>query len=141
MKPNGFVAAASITSHGSTPIVRQATASSLASAMFTLRNVFSSSLAVSATRGLEASNTEPVIARYSTATNHLRDVCGGEPPVARVYSLRREGEEEVAADNPAAGFEPRKNDLFGGAGERRALEDHQLSLAQMRQQTLERSQD
>ena len=60
MKPNGLVAAASMTSHGSTPIFRQAKASSLASAMLTLRNVFSSSLAVSATRGLETSNTRVV---------------------------------------------------------------------------------
>ena len=57
MKPNGLVAAASMTSHGSTPILRQAKASSLASAMFTLRKVFSRSLAVSATRGLEARKT------------------------------------------------------------------------------------
>ena len=57
MKPNGLVAAASITSHGSTPIFRHAKASSLARAMFTLRKVFSRSFAVSATRGLDARKT------------------------------------------------------------------------------------
>jgi len=46
-----------MTSHGSTPILRQESANSLARAMFTLRKVFSSSLAVSATRGLEALKT------------------------------------------------------------------------------------
>src|SRR2546422_9131131 len=57
MKPKGLVAAASMTSQGSTPILRQAKASSLARAMLTLRKGFSRSLAVSATRGLEASDT------------------------------------------------------------------------------------
>src|SRR5438876_996616 len=48
---------------GATPILRQAKASSLARAMLTLRKVFSRSLAVSATRGLEASNTLTVTCR------------------------------------------------------------------------------
>ena len=63
MNPNGFVAAASMTSQGSTPIFRHAKASSLANAMLTLRNVFSSSLAVSATRGLDTSKTAIVTCR------------------------------------------------------------------------------
>ncbi len=71
MKPNGFVAAASITSHGSTPIFRHAKASSLARAIFTLRNVFSSNFAVSATRGLDTSNTRAVTCRYSAAASSV----------------------------------------------------------------------
>ena len=63
MNPNGFVAAASMTSQGSTPIRRHANASSFANAMFTLRKVFSSSLAVSATRGLDTSKTCEVTRR------------------------------------------------------------------------------
>ncbi|MMZ65776.1 hypothetical protein D1872_282090 [compost metagenome] len=49
MYPNGFVAAASSTSHISTPICSHAGVSSFTSAMLTLRNVFSNSFAVSAT--------------------------------------------------------------------------------------------
>ena len=78
MKPNGFVAAASMTSQGSTPIFRQAKASSLARAMFTLRNVFSSSFAVSATRGFDASNTVLVTFRYSLAASSVQ--AGVTPP-------------------------------------------------------------
>ena len=51
MKPNGFVAAASITSHTSTPSLSQTIAISLTSPMFTLRKVFSSSLTSSAASG------------------------------------------------------------------------------------------
>ena len=57
MNPNGLVAAASTTSHTSTPIRSQSIASSLTSAMLTLRNMFSSSLAVSATRGPDTGTT------------------------------------------------------------------------------------
>ena len=51
MKPNGFVAAASITSHTSTPSLSQTIAISLTIAMFTERNVFSSSFTSSAAPG------------------------------------------------------------------------------------------
>ena len=57
MKPNGLVAAASMTSQTSTPIRSQSIASSLTSAMLTLRKTFSSSFAVSATRGLDTGTT------------------------------------------------------------------------------------
>ena len=50
MKPNGLVEAASIDSHTSMPRSAANIASSLTSAMFTWRNVFSSSLAISADR-------------------------------------------------------------------------------------------
>jgi hypothetical protein len=48
--PNGLLAAARITSHRSMPSSWQNRAISLTSAMFTCRYVFSSSLAVSASR-------------------------------------------------------------------------------------------
>ena len=48
MKPNGLVAAASITSHTSTPRRSHMSATSLTRPMFTLRKVFSSSFTISA---------------------------------------------------------------------------------------------
>jgi len=48
MKPNGFVAAASITSHTLTPSLSHTIAISFTSPMFTLRNVFSRILTSSA---------------------------------------------------------------------------------------------
>ena len=48
MKPNGFVAAASITSHTSTPSLSQTIAISFTMPMFTERKVFSSSFTSSA---------------------------------------------------------------------------------------------
>src|SRR3977135_4640689 len=78
MNPKGLVAAASITSHGSTPILRQTNANSFASAMFTLRNVFSRSLEVSATRGLDTSNTLEVTFRYIAAAS--REHAAVTPP-------------------------------------------------------------
>ena len=51
IKPNGFVAAASITSHTSTPRRSHTMAISFTSPMFTERNVFSSNLTSSADSG------------------------------------------------------------------------------------------
>ena len=53
MKPNGFVDAASTTSHTSMPIRSQSWASSLTSAMLTERKMFSSSFVSSAASGDE----------------------------------------------------------------------------------------
>ncbi len=63
MKPNGLVAAAAIASQVSIPWSAQITASSLTSAMLTMRKVFSSSLAISAVRGLESSVTSSTTLR------------------------------------------------------------------------------
>ena len=51
MNPYGLVAAASITSMGSSPRCPQASANSLASEMLTARKVFSSSFTISAASG------------------------------------------------------------------------------------------
>jgi hypothetical protein len=63
MKPNGFVAAASITPQTSSPSLSQVNAISLASAMFTMRNVFSytftSSAASALSTGTSVSKTLP----------------------------------------------------------------------------------
>ena len=57
MNPNGFVAAASITSQTSICIRPQRRASSLTSAMFTERKMFSRSLVSSAASGEETRTT------------------------------------------------------------------------------------
>ena len=57
MKPNGFVAAASMTSQTSIPIRSQSCASSLTSAMLTERKMFSSSFVSSAASAVETSWT------------------------------------------------------------------------------------
>ena len=57
MKPNGFVAAASITSQTFTPSRSQMIAISFTSPMFTERKVFSSSLTSSAASGEETGTT------------------------------------------------------------------------------------
>ena len=57
MKPNGLVAAASITSQMSMFSLRHKMAISLARAMLTWRKVFSSSFAISATRGSDTGTT------------------------------------------------------------------------------------
>src|SRR6201995_4273664 len=57
MKPNGFVAAASITSHTSMSMRSQSCASSLTSAMLTERKMFSSSFVSSAASAVETSCT------------------------------------------------------------------------------------
>jgi hypothetical protein len=61
MKPNGLVAAASMTSHTSMPSSWQTVAISLTSAMLTCRKVFSSSLASSAARAEETVTTFSII--------------------------------------------------------------------------------
>ncbi len=57
MKPNGFVAAASITSHTSTPSLSQTIAISLTRPMFTERKVFSSSFDSSAASARDTGTT------------------------------------------------------------------------------------
>ncbi len=57
MKPNGLVAAASITSQTSTPSLSHTIAISFTSPMFTARNVFSSSFTSSAASALVTGTT------------------------------------------------------------------------------------
>ena len=61
MKPYGLVAAASTTSQTSMSIRSHSIASSLTSAMFTARKMFSSSLVSSAASGVETSTTSSQI--------------------------------------------------------------------------------
>ena len=62
MKPNGFVAAASMTSQTSMSIRSQSCASSLTSAMFTERKMFSRSFVSSAASGDETGCTVSIAA-------------------------------------------------------------------------------
>ncbi len=61
MKPNGLVAAASMTSQTSMPIRSHMSAISFTRPMFTLRNVFSRSLTISATFVEETGTTGPSV--------------------------------------------------------------------------------
>ena len=106
MKPNGFVFAASMTSHTSMPMRSRTSFISLARAMFTARKMFSRSFAASATSGLDTGTTfadrgavegdRDLLRGLVDPAHDLRDVLGVEALVAGVLALGREGEEEVA---------------------------------------------
>ena len=75
MNPNGFVAAASMTSQTSRPIRSHSSASWFTSAMLTLRKTFSRSFASSAASGDESSRTLSLIVaeqRRGTSGRGLR---------------------------------------------------------------------
>jgi hypothetical protein len=74
MNPNGFVAAASMTSQTSRPIRSQSSASWLTSAMLTFRKTFSSSFASSAASGEESSMTLSLMHRSSAAARFVAAV-------------------------------------------------------------------
>ena len=84
MNPNGFVAAALITSQTSMPIRSQSRASWLTRAMFTFRKTFSSSFASSAASGDESSWTVVLIPRRSSAARAVP--AGVRPPTSRGIS-------------------------------------------------------
>ncbi len=67
MKPKGLVAAASMTSHTSTPSRSHMMASSLTRPRLIMRKVFSSSLAISATSAEETGTTCFKACAYQTA--------------------------------------------------------------------------
>src|SRR2546422_4718735 len=69
MKPNGFVAAASITSHTFTPSLSHTIAISFTSPMFTLRNVFSRILTSSAASVDDTGTSRSIADRKSTRLN------------------------------------------------------------------------
>ncbi len=127
MKPNGLVAAASITSHTSTPSRSHMMAISLTRPMLIMRKVFSSSLAISATSAVDTGTTVlsawpyQATARFEAgrgdAAHHLGGVDGGPIFAARVDPLGREGQEEVLPHfQPAGFFQARQHQLARGAG-------------------------
>ncbi len=72
-------------------------------------------------------------ARRSCSADDLRRVLRLVLRVARIYALGRERDEDVAADDETACFDPRLDDLFGRAGVRRAFEDDELAGMHIRQ--------
>src|SRR6185312_16123329 len=72
MNPNGFVAAASITSHTLTPNLSQITAISLTRPMLIMRNVFSSSLVSSAASGELTGTTSSMNSSYTCSPNFVQ---------------------------------------------------------------------
>ena len=133
MKPNGLVFAASITSQTSMSILWHISAISLTRPMFTARNVFSSSLTISATRveltGTTCSHRRAVErrghlgARRPDAADDLRDVLGVELLVARIDPLGRKRQEEVDVRLEPLRLEHRLHDFVGRARIGRRLED------------------
>src|SRR6266542_2615582 len=116
MKPNGFVAAASITSQTSMSIRSQSCASSLTSAMFTERKMFSSSFDSSAAPAVDLRRrlTRPVGA-------------------SGIDALRREREVEALSGLQAAALlEDRLHDLARRPGVRRRLEHDELARVEVR---------
>ena len=75
------------------------------------------------------------------AANDLGNVRGGELAVSWIHSFRREGEKDVGADDQAGRLQPWLDHLFGGAGERRALEHEELAPMQVREQALQSIHD
>ena len=108
IKPNGLVAAASITSHTSTPRRSHMIASSLTRPMLIMRKVFSSSFAISAASAEETVTTVLIAPSYQAvatstagfgdAAHHLGRVDRGPVFAARVHALGGEAEEPVLAD-------------------------------------------
>ena len=119
MNPNGLVAAASMTSQTSRPIRSHSSASWLTNAMLTLRNVFSSSLAISAASGDDSSIdavvdvARAVPRRASVAAGVVPPTRRGTPAGARgvagVHALGREGEVEVLAGPQARSSRTSRN--------------------------------
>ena len=111
MKPNGFVAAASITSHTSMPIRSQSCASSLTSAMFTdaedvlqqLRQLggLGRGDAVDRVDRAAVEGGRRVCPRLGDAADDLGDVLRRPVPTSRVDALGRERQVEV--DSPLPG--------------------------------------
>ena len=142
MKPYGLVAAASTTSHTLRLSRSHSIASSLTSAMLTLRKMFSSSLTSSAASGEETGTSRSTQIEYS-ATARSRQA-GVRPPttlgvVRTVKSVRpgsiRSGDiarwKSAPGDQPVA-LQHRLQHLARGARVGGRLEHDQLAAAQVR---------
>ena len=141
MKPNGLVAAASMTSQTSRPIRSQRSASWLTKAMLMLRKTFSRSFASSAASGDESSTTRSLMCRRRAAARAV--AAGVTPPtrrgtsfagarrIAGVDALGGEGEVEVDARPEARlALEDRPEGTGRGAREGRRLEDDEVAGAE-----------
>src|SRR5256885_10352696 len=90
MKPNGFVAAASITSHTFTPSLSHTIAIPFTSPMFTVRNVFSRILTSSAA-SVDDTGTSRSIAGWYTAIARRRHVSVIPPTTLGVFRVLQVG--------------------------------------------------
>ena len=137
MKPNGLVAAASIADQMSTPRSFANIASSLTSAMFTWRNVFSRSFTSSASP-VDATgttlSTSDAVERFDCgerrgvdARYDLRRVHERPRGVAGIDALGRVAEEEVGARREAGRLEDRAQELLGRPGIRGRLQHDERS--------------
>ena len=151
MKPNGLVAAASMTSQTSRPIRSHSRASWLTSAMLTFRKTFSRSLASSAASGDESSTTWSLMRRSSAAARAV--LCGVVPPTSRGIvldalagspGLTRSGAKARSKSGPASSpvvSSTSRNAPDGRPREGRRLEDHELAGMQVRRDRLGRADD
>ncbi len=152
MKPNGLVFAASITSQTSMSILWHISAISLTRPMFTARNVFSSSLTISATR-VELTGTTVVDDRAVQRGRPPRCSPGPTPPTTfgmfavvncalpGIDALGREREEEVDVRLQPAGLEHRLHHFVGRARIGRRLEDDELPGLSVRRHRVDRLHD
>ena len=140
MKPNGFVAAASITSQMSIPMRSHSTASSFTSAMFTDRKMFSSSLDSSAASGAETTSTSSQTRSYRARASAAQSSVIPPTTLTVLRSVKserpgstRSGENATWKSRPGREpglFEQRHEPLPGRARVRRRLQHDQLPLAQ-----------
>ena len=141
MNPNGFVAAASMTSQTSRPIRSHSSASWLTNAMFTFRKTFSRSLASSAASGEDSSMTLSLIrpssaAARCVAAGVVAPTSRGTPFEALAGSpgLTRSGANARSKSWPA--LSPRALELLAERpgrrpGKGRRLEDDELAGAEL----------
>ncbi len=149
MKPNGLVDAPRITSHTSRPRRSQISASSLTSAMLTLRKTFSNSLASSAASGLDISVTDG--ATLPRIADARAVVAASVPPTRRgmldegrpspgLDALRREGEAEIGPGPQPVPLEDISQRPDGRARVGRALQHHHVAATQPGADVLARRQ-
>src|ERR1700694_2621095 len=93
MNPNGFVEAASRTSHTSIAILSNTIFSSLTRAMFTARKMFATSFGASAWRDADSLHDAP--RDPVPAADDLRDARGRVAGIPGILALGRERQEEV----------------------------------------------
>ena len=151
MNPNGFVAAALMTSQTSRPIRSHSSASWLTNAMLTLRKTFSRSFASSAASGDDSSTTWSLMLRSSAAARFV--ACGVVAPTRRGTpfealagspGLTRSGANARSKSTPA--FSPLRSTTSAERtgrrpGERRGLEHDQLARADVAADRLGGRQD
>src|SRR2546430_4455853 len=96
MNPNGLVAAASITSHTSTPSFSHTIAISLTRPMLTLRNVFSRILTSSAASVDETGTSVSMAGSYTRSEEHTSELQSQSNLVCRLLLEKKKKHTETA---------------------------------------------